>query len=292
MKHHPDRNPDNKEAEEQVQGGQGSLRDPLRRAEARAYDQYGHAGVDPQWAAAGRRQGNWAASPTPSATSSATSSAAAAAAARGASIAAPTCATTSKSRWRRPRAAPRRASASRPWSNARPATAAAPSPAPAQDLPDLPGPWPGAHAAGLLLDPADLPEVPRQRPFVADPCQACHGAGRVKQHKTLSVKIPAGVDEGDRIRLSGEGEPASTAARRRPLRADPHQAAPGVPARPRRPALRDADQLHHGGAGRRDRDPHPRRPAKIKIPAETQSGKVFRLRGKGIKGVRSHSRAT
>ena len=42
--------------------------------------------------------------------------------------------------------------------------------------------------------------------FIADPCATCHGAGRVKQHKTLSVKIPAGVDEGDRIRLSGEGE--------------------------------------------------------------------------------------
>jgi molecular chaperone DnaJ len=43
--------------------------------------------------------------------------------------------------------------------------------------------------------------------FVADPCPTCHGGGRVKQHKTLSVKIPSGIDEGDRIRLSGEGEP-------------------------------------------------------------------------------------
>jgi molecular chaperone DnaJ len=43
--------------------------------------------------------------------------------------------------------------------------------------------------------------------YVADPCGTCHGAGRVKQHKTLSVKIPSGIDEGDRIRLTGEGEP-------------------------------------------------------------------------------------
>jgi molecular chaperone DnaJ len=42
--------------------------------------------------------------------------------------------------------------------------------------------------------------------IVQTPCAACRGAGRLKQHKTLSVKIPAGVDEGDRIRLSGEGE--------------------------------------------------------------------------------------
>ena len=41
---------------------------------------------------------------------------------------------------------------------------------------------------------------------VSDPCATCRGAGRIKRHKTLSVKIPAGVDEGDRIRLSGEGE--------------------------------------------------------------------------------------
>src|SRR5512139_174714 len=42
--------------------------------------------------------------------------------------------------------------------------------------------------------------------MVADPCPSCHGEGRVKKHKTLSVKIPAGVDNGDRIRLAGEGE--------------------------------------------------------------------------------------
>jgi molecular chaperone DnaJ len=42
--------------------------------------------------------------------------------------------------------------------------------------------------------------------IVPDPCATCHGAGRVKKHKTLSVKIPAGVDQEDRIRLTGEGE--------------------------------------------------------------------------------------
>ena len=42
--------------------------------------------------------------------------------------------------------------------------------------------------------------------MITDPCGSCHGQGRTQEHKTLSVKIPAGVDSGDRIRLSGEGE--------------------------------------------------------------------------------------
>src|ERR1700690_1162526 len=42
--------------------------------------------------------------------------------------------------------------------------------------------------------------------IISEPCTACQGQGRIKKHKTLSVKIPAGIDEGDRIRLAGEGE--------------------------------------------------------------------------------------
>ena len=42
--------------------------------------------------------------------------------------------------------------------------------------------------------------------IIADPCNTCHGKGRVQERKTLSVKVPAGVDTGDRIRLAGEGE--------------------------------------------------------------------------------------
>ena len=41
---------------------------------------------------------------------------------------------------------------------------------------------------------------------ISNPCTTCHGSGRIKQHKTLNVKIPSGVDDGDRIRISGEGE--------------------------------------------------------------------------------------
>ncbi len=48
--------------------------------------------------------------------------------------------------------------------------------------------------------------------IIKDPCNSCHGQGR-KQAKTLNVKIPAGVDTGDRIRLSGEGEAGEQGAR-------------------------------------------------------------------------------
>lgn len=125
--------------------------------------------------------------------------------------------------------------------------------------------------------------------FVSDPCHTCHGAGRVKQHKTLSVKIPAGVDEGDRIRLSGEGEHGVGGGPAGDLYVQIH-------IKPHQVFQRDHDDLHCempvsftiAALGGEIEIPTLDGMAKIKIPAETQSGKVFRLRGKGIKGVRSH----
>jgi molecular chaperone DnaJ len=126
--------------------------------------------------------------------------------------------------------------------------------------------------------------------FIREPCQTCGGAGRVKRQKTLSVKIPAGVDEGDRIRLSGEGE------------AGVNGGPPGdlyVVIRLKAHAVfqREANDLHcempisftAAALGGEIEIPTLDGSAKIKIPPETQSGRVFRLRGKGIKGVRSHA---
>jgi len=126
--------------------------------------------------------------------------------------------------------------------------------------------------------------------FVADPCTSCHGAGRVKQHKTLSVKIPAGIDEGDRIRLSGEGEPGVNGGPSGDLYVQIHLKAHPV-------FQRDHDDLHcempvsfaTAALGGEIEIPTLDGVAKLKVPAETQTGKVFRLRGKGIKGVRSIS---
>ncbi|HET6718550.1 MAG TPA: molecular chaperone DnaJ [Rhodocyclaceae bacterium] len=126
--------------------------------------------------------------------------------------------------------------------------------------------------------------------YVADPCGSCHGAGRVKQYKTLAVKIPAGVDEGDRIRLSGEGEHGVNGGPAGDLYVQIHLKAHSV-------FQRDHNDLHcempisfsTAALGGEIEIPTLDGAAKLKIPHETQSGKVFRLRGKGIKGVRSQT---
>ena len=87
---------------------------------------------------------------------------------------------------------------------------------------------------------------------IPEPCETCRGSGRVEEQKTLSVKVPAGVDNGDRIRLAGEGEAGrARRAAGRSVRADSGQAASDLHPRGQRSVLRGADQLHHGGAGRR-----------------------------------------
>ena len=136
----------------------------------------------------------------------------------------------------------------------------------------------GASAA------ADAPALYTQH------CLSCHGAGRVKQHKTLAVKIPAGVDEGDRIRLSGEGEHGVNGGPSGDLYVQIHLKAHPV-------FQREQNDLHcempisftTAALGGEIEIPTLDGAANLKIPAETQSGKIFRLRGKGIKGVRSHS---
>jgi len=125
---------------------------------------------------------------------------------------------------------------------------------------------------------------------IPNPCASCGGAGRVKHQKTLSVKIPSGVDEGDRVRLSGEGEPGVNGGPPGDLYVQVHVKPHGV-------FQRDNDDLHCempvsftiAALGGEIEIPTLDGSARLKIPAETQSGKAFRLRGKGIKGVRSQA---
>jgi len=122
---------------------------------------------------------------------------------------------------------------------------------------------------------------------VSDPCDECHGRGRVRKTKTLSVKVPAGVDDGDRIRLSGEGEAGRNGGPPGDLyvevRVNPHKIftragadlSCEVPISMATAALGGEVELP-------TLDGH----VSLKVPAGTQSGKTFRLRGKGVTTVR------
>ena len=124
--------------------------------------------------------------------------------------------------------------------------------------------------------------------IIPNPCAACSGTGRIKLQKTLAVKIPAGVDEGDRVRLSGEGEPGVNGGPPGDLYVQVH-------VKPHAVFQRDHDDLHcempvsitTAALGGEISIPTLDGSAKIRVPAETQSGKTFRLKSKGIKGVRS-----
>ncbi|MCK0511087.1 molecular chaperone DnaJ [Aromatoleum buckelii] len=124
--------------------------------------------------------------------------------------------------------------------------------------------------------------------IIPDPCRDCGGAGRVKRQKTLEVKIPAGIDEGMRLRHAGHGEPGVNGGPPGDLYVEIHIRAHPV-------FQRDHDDLHcempisitTAALGGEIEIPTLEGMARLKIPAETQSGKVFRLRGKGIRNVRS-----
>ena len=122
---------------------------------------------------------------------------------------------------------------------------------------------------------------------IEDPCPDCHGEGRVQKNKTLNVKIPAGVDTGDRIRLSGEGESGVNGGPSGDLFVQVH-------VKPHKIFNRDAEDLScevpisfaTAALGGELEVPTLDGRVNLKIPVETQSGKVFRLKGKGVKPVR------
>jgi len=124
--------------------------------------------------------------------------------------------------------------------------------------------------------------------IIPEPCATCSGAGRVKKHKTLSVKIPQGVDQDDRIRLTGEGEAGLNGGPTGDLYVV-------ITLKPHSVFQRENSDLHcempisfaTAALGGEIEIPTLDGHANIKIPAETQTGQVFRLRNKGIKSVRS-----
>ena len=138
-------------------------------------------------------------------------------------------------------------------------------------------------ASSKLVPPAEA----RAKSFPS-PAPACHGQGKVKRQKTLEVKIPVGIDGGMRIRSAGNGEPGTNGG------------PPGdlyIEIRIKKHDIfeRDGDDLHcsvpismvTAALGGEIEVPTLAGKAAIDIPEGTQNGKQFRLRGKGIKGVRA-----
>jgi len=132
---------------------------------------------------------------------------------------------------------------------------------------------PHCHGSGKVID---------------DPCTDCHGRGRKRENKTLEIKIPAGVNDGDRIRLSGEGEAGVNGGPSGDLYVQ-------ISLRQHELFTRDGDDLHceipvsmtTAALGGDIDVPTLDGTASLRIPEETQTGKIFRLRGKGVKGMRS-----
>ena len=125
---------------------------------------------------------------------------------------------------------------------------------------------------------------------VSDPCTDCHGQCRVRESKKLTVNIPAGVDNGDRVRLSGEGEAGTHGGSSGDLYVQ-------VSVKPHAIFVRqDGDLLCDvpisfvtSALGGSIEVPTLEGRVTLKIPAETQTGKTFRMRGKGMKSVRGHA---
>jgi len=145
---------------------------------------------------------------------------------------------------------------------------------------------------GFFLVERTCPTCGGSGRMVRNPCRACSGAGTVPREKTVSVQIPAGVEDGTRIRLTGEGEAAGRGA------------APGdlyvhISVRPHAIFQRDGTNIfcrvplrmtQATLGGEIEVPTIDGSAARVKIPAGTQTGEQFRLRGKGFSTLRSTQR--
>ncbi len=147
---------------------------------------------------------------------------------------------------------------------------------------------------GMFMVERTCPQCHGSGQIIADPCETCHGAGRVEREKTLEVKIPAGVDDGTRIRVAGEGE------------AGQRGAGPGdlyifIALKPHAIFKREGTTLFAqvpvsittaALGGEIEVPGLDKQPATIKVPAGTQSGKQLRVRGRGMPALTSSGRST
>lgn len=285
MKHHPDRNPDNKESEEKFKEASEAyeiLSDKEKRA---SYDQYGHAGVDQNSGFGGgaggfgdvfgdvfgdifggSRSGRGRGGPVRGADLRYDLKLSLEEAVRGTTVkikipALVNCKTC-------------HGSGAKEGSS-----------------PTTCGTCRGAGqvrmSQGLFAVQQTCPKCHGRGQIIRDPCGSCYGRGRNEETKTLSVKVPPGVDTGDRIRLAGEGEAGPEGGPAGDLYVQMH-------VRDHALFTRDGRNLYcevpisivDAALGGELEVPTLDGRVKLKVPAETQTGRLFRLRGKGVTSVR------
>lgn len=292
MKWHPDRNPDNPKAEERFKEAKEAYEVLSDRQKRAAYDRYGHAGVDPAAAAAAGASGAGFHGSFGDMFSDifgeifGSGRQGRSTVFRGADlrynleVTLEQAARGFETRIRIPTLV---ACDTCRGSGARPGTHP-------QPCPTCRGSGQVRIAQGPFSIAQTCPRCHGTGQVIAHPCSACGGAGRVKHQKTLSVRIPAGVDEGDRVRLSGEGEAGVNGGPPGDLYVQIH-------IKPHPVFQREHDDLHcempisitTAALGGAVEIPTLEGSARIEVPPGTQTGKTFRLRGKGIRGVRSHA---
>ncbi|SIQ26051.1 molecular chaperone DnaJ [Aromatoleum tolulyticum] len=290
MKHHPDRNPDNKDAEDKFKEAKEAyeiLSDAQKRG---AYDRYGHAGVDPS---AGAGPGGQGFDGFADAFSDIFGDIFGGGGGRGRSnvyrgadlrynleISLEEAARGAEKTIRIPTV---EECDTCHGSGAKPGTQPKP-------CPTCGGAGQERIQQGFFSIQQTCPKCHGTGRIIPDPCRDCGGAGRVKRQKTLEVKIPAGIDEGMRLRHAGHGEPGVNGGPPGDLYVEIHIRQHSV-------FQREHDDLHcempisftTAALGGEIEIPTLEGMARLKIPAETQSGRVFRLRGKGIRNVRSQA---
>lgn len=290
MKHHPDRNPDDRESEalfKEAKEAYEVLSDPRKRT---AYDQFGHAGVDPSMGGGpegagfggagfgdifgdifsdifggggggGRRGGVNRGSDLRYALELSLEDAVAGTTVK---IRIPTWSTCDTCG----------------GSGAKPGT----SP---KTCPTCQGAGQVRVQQGFFSIQQTCPQCHGQGTVIESPCPDCRGQGRVQEQKTLSVKVPPGVDTGDRIRLAGEGEAGDHGGAAGDLYVEVHVKPHPIFRREESHLFCEVPiSMTIAALGGELEVPTLGGKVKLKIPSGTQSGKMFRVRSKGVKPVR------
>ncbi|SNC64972.1 molecular chaperone DnaJ [Polynucleobacter victoriensis] len=292
MKYHPDRNPDSKEAEgkfKEAKEAYEMLSDPQKRA---AYDQYGHAGVDPNMGGfGGGGQGFGSFSDAFGDIFGDIFGGGGARGGRGGpqvyrgadlrysmEITLEEAAHGHETQIRVPS-----------WSNCDSCGGDGAEPgSKVETCTTCHGAGQVRVAQGFFSMQQTCPRCSGSGKYIPKPCKKCHGAGKIKSQKTLEVKIPAGIDDGMRIRSSGNGEPGVNGGPSGDLYVEVHIKEHPV-------FQREGEDLHcempisfiDAALGGEIEVPTLSGKASFDVPEGTQSGRVFRLRSKGIKSLRT-----